>query len=691
MPRAAASIALTSPVEDVPGVGPELGDALRALGVPSVAHLINHLPFRHEREEAEQPINQISPGQRAATRGEVSSTRVSGGYGRARRFEAVLMDETGRLDVVWFHRPGLHRTIHPGMRLLVSGQARRHGPYLRMANPAFRVIDGEEPPRRQARLRPIYPASERITSGAIERAVGAALEDALPLIEDHLPEAFCRERDLPSLAEAYRMLHAPTDEEEIPRARRRLAYDELLFLQLAILRDRLANDLRRAAPLPVTEEIDARIRGRLPFALTPGQDEAVADIARDLSRDRPANRLIQGDVGSGKTVVALYAMLAAAAHGRQAALLAPTELLAEQHFESVSGLLKGSRVRLALVSASLASAERERVEADIAAGHADLIIGTHALLTERVGFRDLGVVVIDEQHRFGVRQRTALQSSTRADAPAPHTFVMTATPIPRSLTQTIFGDLDITSIRGLPPGRGRIQTLVRTPADRAEIDAVLTERCARGEQAYIVVPAIETDASLADVRSTLERIRGGPLAGRRVAAVHGRLSRASRQAVMERFRLGAIDALVATTVIEVGVDVPNASLMVVEHAERFGLAQLHQLRGRIGRGGRDSLCVLVAEPRTPDAQARIEAIAATSDGFALAEKDLEIRGPGDLAGVRQSGAPALRVADLLRDTALVALARRDARDWLTRSPRLNRPEDTLLARRLDKAIRAAGE
>ncbi len=690
MNTASTKLSLTSPIESVPGVGPQKGKVLRALGAPSVAHLVHYLPFRHEREEAEETIQKIVPGQNVAARGEITATRVAG-RGRKGRFEAVLMDETGRLDLVWFNQAYLHKKIHPGMRLLVQGEARRRGPYIQIANAEWKALDEDlsEPSRRDARMRPVYHASEQMPSAEIARAIEAVLDDALPQIEDHLPEAFRTERDLPSLAEAYRMMHRPEDEREVSRARRRLAYDELLFLQLAILKQRVERSELAAPALPWTKQIDERIRARIPFELTSGQNEAVADIAKDLQLEHPANRLVQGDVGSGKTVVALYAMLMAVAGGKQAAMMAPTELLAEQHFDSISRLLEGSKVRVELLTASLPPADRERIESDITSGDVGIVIGTHALLTESVKFDDLAVAIIDEQHRFGVHQRIGLRG--KAEGSSPHVLVMTATPIPRSLTQTIFGDLDISTIRGLPPGRGVIETQVRTPADRAEIDAALAERIAKGEQAYIVLPAIESGDRLRDVRSTLERLETGPLAGRRLAAVHGRLKRDTRRKIMEQFRLGKIDALVATTVIEVGVDVPNASLMVIEHADRFGLAQLHQLRGRVGRGANDALCILVAEPVTPDGAARIEAIASTTDGFELAEKDLMIRGPGDLAGVRQSGAPPMRVADLLRDVKLLALARRDAKDWLQRSPKLDKPEEALLSRRLSKAFRESGD
>jgi len=684
---AQAKLTLISPIEDAPGVTASQGAALRALGIPSIAHLVHYLPFRHEKEEAETTIDRIVADQNVSVRGEITDTRVVAGFGRRKRFEAVLMDDTGRLDLVWFNQPYLHRKIHPGMRMLVQGRTRRQGALLKMANASWKAFDEDagEPAKRRARLVPIYHASEGAPSALIARAIDSVLDDALPMIQDHFSADYRSARDLPSLADAYRMIHRSADEAEIGRARRRLAYDELFFLQLSMIKQRLERTAHDAWPLEWSERIDARIRARFDFTLTDGQNGAIADLIADLSRDHPGHRLIQGDVGSGKTVVALYAMLMAVASGDQAALMAPTELLAEQHFSSISQMLAGSKVRVELLTASLTPTEQASLRHDIESGEVNMVIATHALLSEGVRFDKLAVAVIDEQHRFGVQQRQTL--SDKAGDRSPHTIVMTATPIPRSLTQTIFGDLDISTIAGLPPGRGAIQTIVRTPADRSGIDAAIVERVEQGEQIYVVAPAIDSTTNLRDVQSILARLDQGPLKGRRLAAIHGRLKRDARQRLMERFRQGDIDALVATTVIEVGVDVPNATMMVIEHAERFGLAQLHQLRGRIGRGASDSLCVLVAEPTTDDAQARIDAIAATSDGFELAEKDLMIRGPGDLAGVRQAGAPAMRVADLLRDQKLLALARHDARDWLERSPHLDQPADELLSRRLAKALR----
>ena len=395
---------------------------------------------------------------------------------------------------------------------------------------------------------------------------------------------------------------------------------------------------------------------------------------------------MQGDVGAGKTVIALYAMLMAVASGHQAALMAPTEILAEQHARSVDAFLEGSEVRTALLTGAMAPAERADALERIASGEIDLVVGTHALLTESVRFASLAVAVIDEQHRFGVHQRALLRERSGAHGGEPHTIVMTATPIPRTLSLTVFGDLDVSTLRGAPPGRTPVRTRVLPGARADEAYAFVRTRVDAGEQAFVVVPAVdaETGGTLKDVRSTVLRLEAGPLEGRRVAGLHGRLKRETRERLMERFRLGLIDVLVATTVIEVGVDVPNATLMVIEHADRFGLAQLHQLRGRVGRGSKSSVCVLIADPATEDAGRRIDAVASTSDGFALAEKDLEIRGPGEFFGSRQSGAAPFRLAEFPRDTELLMMARRDAAARLGRSPGLGEESERLLRSRLFK-------
>lgn len=685
---ASAAPGLRTLIDEVSGVTTARAREMRRLGIESVADLLRHLPFRHEFEAAESTIDRLEPGRVVSARGEITACRPVM-HGR-KRFEAVLVDHTGRLDLVWFNQTWLKDRIRPGVRLLVQGKARRRGPTLQVSNPKWQTIrDEAEPGEKSERLRPIYPASEGVTSEQIEAAVRAVLPSALREVEDHLPTEFRSERGMPPLADAYRMMHTPESEDEVARARRRLAYDELLLLQLGVhmRRAKLRAEFR-AEPIQIDERLDARIRQRFPFELTEGQNEALRDIVQDLARETPANRLIQGDVGSGKTVVALYAMLGATAAKRQAAMMAPTELLAEQHFASLSRMLQGSDVRIALLTGSMPESERAGVLAALSSGDVDIAVGTHALLTERVRFSDLAVAVIDEQHRFGVHQRAALRSKMDDARLVPHTLVMTATPIPRTLSLAFFGDLDVSTISGLPPGRQPVATRVVPPERDNEVYEFVRERIDKGQQAYVVVPAIDDSGAsgLRDVQSMVKRLESGPLAGKRIASVHGRLKRDTRERRMERFRSGVIDCLVATTVIEVGVDVPNASVMVIEHAERFGLAQLHQLRGRVGRSaGVRAACVLIAEPTTPDAQRRIEAIRTTSDGFALAEVDLELRGPGEMLGARQSGLSPFRVADLNRDYELLRLARRDAAAWIERSPTLSGEDDRLARLRVLKA------
>jgi ATP-dependent DNA helicase RecG len=708
-------IALGTNLSAIPAIGTRRANALATLGLTNVGKLIAHLPMRHERLEAEAPIGEVAPGQIIAARGQITATRVVMRPPRP-RFEAVVLDASGRLDVVWFNMPHLRHQLHPGMRVWLQGKTNRRGSMLQLVNPNWRVIGDEaaEPEAQEERLRPVYPASEAAPSRMIEQAMKAALPLALPLLEDHLPEAFLKKKEMPSLREAYRMMHAPESEAEIAAGRRRLAYDELLLLQLAVhLKRAHLREVLRAPAMRWSPAIDRRIRERFGFDLTESQAAVVQELVKDLTSETPTNRLIQGDVGSGKTVVALYAMLLAVASDQQAALMAPTEILAEQHFSSISGMLRGSKVRVELLTGGTPQSERESILGRCALGEVDILIGTHALLTENVQFRALGVAIVDEQHRFGVEQRAMLRSKGERDGETErrrdkenrkllrgaaedsreytsHVLVMTATPIPRTLGIALFGDLDISTIAQLPPGRQKVQTRVVGPEKRGEVYTWLRERLDKGDQAFIVVPAIDRAATdetgeAADVRSVMQRLEDGELAGKRIAALHGRLARATREHIMERFRLGLIDCLVATTVIEVGVDVPNATIMIIEQAERFGLAQLHQLRGRVGRGSKKSYCVLIGDAVTEDARQRLEAIAATGDGFVLAEKDFELRGPGEIFGTRQSGLPPLKVADLMRDLDLLKMAKRDAAAWIARSPGLDQPGEELLNRRLRRA------
>ncbi len=724
-----------TPIAAVPTVGPKRAIFLGRLGIQTVSELIRHIPMRYEFEGAEGAIKDLILNAIGSARGTVMTTRWVKMGPRKGRYQATLQDKTARLDLVWFNAGYLRDKIHPGLEIRVQGKVTPFGGYLHMANPRWEILeDPDQAAPKRERLRPVYPATEDLSSLRIEELVAWVLPRVLPQIVDPLPADFVHAHAMPPLAEAFRMAHQPAHEQEAAAARRRLAFNELLLLQLGIaLKKHHARTQLVAPALNWSPAIDKHIRQRFPFTLTPAQDQALAEIVADLRQSKPMNRLLQGDVGSGKTVVALYALLLSVANRKQGAIMAPTELLAQQHYFSISAMLAGSTVRLALLTGGRLDAQRKALLKEIEEGKIDIVIGTQALLTETVRFNQLGVVVVDEQHRFGVLQRAAFRERGQAEEMAPvaensggsgveagsraafrglsrragtakqeepssksdpgapgrnptseippprlhspHYLVMTATPIPRTLSMTVFGDLDISTISELPPGRLPITTRVVTPEKSDEVYSYIAQRVAKGEQAYVVVPAIdetgqESLIQLKNVRAHAKLLQDKFFTGVQVAAVHGQLKSETREAIMQRFRAGQVQVLVATTVIEVGVDVPNASIMVVEHAERFGLAQLHQLRGRIGRnaGGRRSLCVFVADPVTEEAQRRKAANAATKDGFRNSEEDFKIPGMGDFFCSRQHGLPPLRIARIPEDIPLLQLARRDAQGIVDSDP-----------------------
>lgn len=689
-PTSEAPLDLKSPLGNINGVGARTATALARLGLRTVGDLLKHLPIRYETEMPEEAVaeatRRTSLDDTAVTRtvrGEILKIRVV--PGRRPRLEALLSDESGTIRLVWFNSSWLARKIHPGMRGLAQGRAKVRSGYLEMVNPKWEEIqDLEEPRPTSLRLRPIYSASEELSSPTIERIVDGVLPAALVSIIDLLPPELVTRRSLVTLGEAYRMVHRPATAADAERGRLRLAYDELLMLQLAMaMRRWQVRNRMRAAELPVSAAIHERITARLPFRLTPAQSAACAEIKADIARAIPMNRLLQGDVGSGKTAVSVYAMLAAVAHGHQAAIVAPTEILAQQHLATVESILAGSKVRIAGFTGALRTADRAMVLAGLESGGFDIVIGTHALLSHEVRFKSLAVAVIDEQHRFGVEQRAALRGKGGVGLTVPHTLVMTATPIPRTLALSFFGDLDISSLKGRLPGRSAPTTRVLPSERRGEVYEWVRTKLVAGEQAFIVVPAIDESArGLADVSSHAEFLERGPLEGFRIGRLHGQLSSREREEVMEAFRSGSLDAMVATIMIEVGLDIPNATMMVVEHAEQFGLSQLHQLRGRVGRGGKPGECVFLGDPTTEVATTRLNALARTSDGFEISELDLSLRGPGEFFGSRQSGLPELRVADLARDLPLLMEARADAEAWIGQSGDLTALSDAPLRRKV---------
>jgi ATP-dependent DNA helicase RecG len=528
----------------------------------------------------------------------------------------------------------------------------------------------------------LYPLTEGLTQYQVRRIVAGALEDYSHVLDEVFPDELLRQYDLMPLAEALPTIHSPQDAEQLARARRRFVFQELFVLQLAVVARRWQQQIGFRAPaLEASADINARVERLFPFELTTGQRAAIRDVAADMARETPMNRLLQGDVGSGKTVVAVYAMLLCVARGQQAALMAPTEILARQHAATLADLLRASRVRYSLLVGGMSAREREAALADIVAGQVDLVIGTHALLQGDVRFARLGLVVIDEQHKFGVRQRASLRQGEKS----PHYLVMTATPIPRTISMTLFGDLDVTTLREMPPGRQEIRTYVVEPNEQPRWWNFVREKLRSGRQAYVVAPLVDESENVAaaSVAEAFERLTNGELAAFRVGIIHGRMSPAEKELAMDSFRAGRMHVLVSTSVIEVGVDVPNASIMVIDSPERFGLAQLHQLRGRVGRGAFAGFCgVLMSDGVTEQARERLSAFASTSDGFELAEMDFQLRGPGDLFGTQQHGLPPLRIADLRRDQAILEEARREAQALFAADPGLTQPEHSRLRRQM---------
>ena len=623
-------------------MGPQITRRLAKLGLRSVADLLSHRPRRYEPAAPERRISDLFGEDEVAISGEVVRTSVRRPSRRLSIVQARVADESGEITAVWFNQVWLADRLRPGIRVRLRGQLKRNEFAVRSYD-----LDGTAV---TADFAPVYPASEELAQRKLREVVAAALDYAGAL-SDPLPAALREQADLPLRGDALVALHAPGSIEEAERGRKRLAFDELLALQLGLAR-RAAERAQVTAPaLGAPGELAGRYVDGLPFRLTDDQERTIAEIDADLQRTAPMQRLLQGDVGSGKTVVALYALLRAVEAGRHGALMAPTETLAEQHFLTIDEICRALGVTCALLTSSVPRGERER------AVGASILVGTHALIQEGVDLSGLAVAVVDEQHRFGVEQRQALVSGR-----SPHVLHMTATPIPRTLALTVYGDLHVSEIAHPPANRKPIVTAWVGAERSSEAYKRLRRHLDAGRQAYVVCPLIEeTQTSVARAaEAEAERLRRGELRGYRVGLLHGRLRPAERRELMASFKTGELQVLVATTVIEVGVDVPNATIMIVQEADRFGLAQLHQLRGRVGRGAEQSYCLLVsraADELTDDAKQRLQALVDSTDGFELAEKDLELRGEGQLLGTRQSGLSDLRFTRLRADRTLLEQAR----------------------------------
>ena len=675
---------IDSPVRFLRGVGPVRAEHLAKLGIETVEDLIEHFPHRHGYQGPRQPIAELLEGQSATVVAQL--TDVEQRRGRARHFLlAMVEDDTGSCLVRWFNARYLVDKLQIGQWLRLHGKVTSYDGMLQLVNPRVDMLDEPAGGDEGDRYEPVYPATAEVSSGQLSRLVQTALDIALDQVEDWCPPAVRQRRQWPTRGWAIQRMHHPDDADQAELARRRLAYDELMLLQVAMaLRRAHARQGDRAQPIRVSPNVDQRIRNRLPFMLTGAQERVTEQIVDDLAQPHPMNRLLQGDVGSGKTAVAVYVALAAIATGLQVAMMAPTEILAEQHFKKFDQYLAGSRVRHMLLTGGLTAGARKAALATIAGGQVDLVVGTHALIQDDVNFDRLGVVIVDEQHRFGVAQRAII----RGKGLWPHYLVMTATPIPRTLALTVFGDLDVSIIDELPPGRQPVDTRVLKPSQLDAAYDFLRTRLAQGEQAYIVYPLVEQSEQL-DLPAAAQEVDDlsrGVLADWRVELLHGKMKNEDKQRVMADFAAGRIDVLVATTVIEVGIDVPNATVMMVHHAERFGLSQLHQLRGRVGRGRSASYCLLMTGSETPLGWQRLSVLAATNDGFRIAEEDLRLRGPGELAGIRQHGLPELKVADLVTDLDLLEAARADGRQIIDADPRLDRSEHVALRRALIRRL-----
>ena len=684
--QSTSPIEVGTPLQYIPGIGPQRVELFHRLGVRRATDLLFLFPRSYQDIAPYQSITELELGFRASVIGQVvdMDQRVSF-EGRSSVGVLLAVDGGGYVRCVWYNQPFRRQQFSNGMRVIATGIAKSTGISFEMRHPETTILAPGQP-LPEAKPIPVYPLTEGIQQRHVASAVAAVLERLTDSIEEALPDSIRLSanstKPLLGIGQSLRAIHQPNTIEEANEARYRFIFQELFVYQLALAMRR--HRLKHEKPAPkilATPMIHARILKRFAFELTRDQLQAIEDVRNDMAQDVPMNRLIQGDVGSGKTVIAQYAMLNAVASKQQAALMAPTELLARQHFTRLRKQLAGSQVMIELLVGSITQRERTELLQRIAIGTVDLVVGTQALLSEQVQFESLGLVVIDEQHKFGVRQRANLRESRMV----PHYLVLSATPIPRTIAMTIFGDLDISVLRDKPPGRAMVHTYLGSTAQQNKWWEFVVKQVLSGRQAYVVTPRVESDpeAEVVGAEQVYRQLMEGPLAGLRIELLHGRMDGNEKQAKLDAFTAGHTQVLVATTVVEVGIDVPNATVMTILDADRMGLAQLHQLRGRISRGSFPGYVCVFAKPGVaPEENARLSVLASTDDGFRLAEQDLQMRGPGDLLGTKQVGLPPLRIADLVRDADVLIQARGLAQKIVEQDPNLDMAEHAILKRQV---------
>ncbi len=701
-PTPVGTASLQASISRLPGIGPGFSEKLGKLGIHTIGDMLWFLPRRYDDYRAMKPIYQLRDGDEVtilANLWDLKSKRLPGRG--ATVITGLLGDSTATIQVSWFN-PYVLKQLKAGQSYVFSGKVQSYLGRLTMRNPEFEEPDKEL--LHTGRLVPVYPLTKGISSKWMRNTQKRVVDEWGRRVHDHLPESVRQRAGLMTLAQALTQMHFPDSQDSLAAARQRLAFDELFVIQIGVLRQRSEYQSLPAQSFPLDNESQAAFLAALPFEYTAAQARATRAILEDLAGDRPMSRLMQGDVGSGKTAVAANAMWAVAANGAQAAMMAPTEILAEQHYRGLSKLFAGLAVqerpvRVALLTGSVKGAERAATLRGLAAGDIDIAVGTHALIQEGVEFRNLGLAIIDEQHRFGVRQRAMLrrkaalpEGAVSGEEPAPHLLVMTATPIPRTLSLTVFGDLDASVIDEMPPGRQPIKTRWMLSKERERAYAFVRRQVEAGRQAFIIYPLVEESESLSAKAAVpeYEQLCAEVFPQFRLGLLHGRMKSAEKDAVMQAMQRGEVDILVATSVVEVGIDIPNATVILIEDAERFGLAQLHQFRGRVGRGEHASYCILISDATTPNAAERLHALEQSQDGFVLAEKDLQLRGPGDFFGTRQSGLPDLKMAQL-SDLRTLETARDEAGRLLQIDPDLSMPEHAALARKARQFWRGDGD